>query len=121
MEYKFRYYSEEYKELLPVLDIDFVNDCFYILPFAELEGGNQIEVKGLDKLEQYIGLEDQHGIKIYDGDKVYIDHPCWREEAKVQFINGSFVFVVKSNQAIIPGWTIEKETWKLKIIGTIHD
>ena len=69
---KYRYYLLEYKELLPVLCIDFVNDCFYVLPFAELEGGSQIEVRGLEKLEQYTGQVHEKR-EVFEGD--VFQHP----------------------------------------------
>ncbi len=61
MKPEFVYYSQEYKELLPVLEIDFVNDCFYVLPTAELEGGNWIAVQGLEKLQQVSGKDSHEG------------------------------------------------------------
>jgi len=57
METKYRAWIYEYKELCKALSIDFVNNTFYVLPELELKGGQQIEIRGLDRLEKYI-LDD---------------------------------------------------------------
>ncbi|MGE5822818.1 MAG: YopX family protein [Nitrososphaerota archaeon] len=67
-ELKFRIFVEEYKQLCEVLSIDFVNDYCCVLPEDELEGWNQIIVKGLEKLEQFTGRYDNNGEEVYVGD-----------------------------------------------------
>jgi hypothetical protein len=77
MPFPYRAYLKDYKELCSVLCIDFVNDCFYVLPYAELEGGSQIEVKGLENLRKFSGEYDKNKTPIYEKDvlKVY-EHCC---------------------------------------------
>ena len=69
---RFRIWVEEYQELCRVLDVDFVNDVCFVLPSAELVGGDQIPVYGLQNLEQYTGLHDAIGAEIYESDIVKI-------------------------------------------------
>lgn len=75
---KFRAYIKEYNEMCDVLNIDFVNRCFYVLPYDELEGGNQIEIKDFYLLEQFTGLKDKNGKEAWSNDlrkynnKIYI-------------------------------------------------
>ena len=56
-EHKYRAYIEEYDEVLPVLFIDFMNNAFCVMPIAELEGRNQIEIKDrMNLLDQFTGI-----------------------------------------------------------------
>ena len=67
--HKYRAYIEEYDEILPVLFIDFVNNAFCVIPTAELEGGNQIEIKDrMNLLDQFTGKRDNNGKDIYKND-----------------------------------------------------
>jgi uncharacterized phage protein (TIGR01671 family) len=86
---RFRYYSKEYNEICEVLYIDFVNNEFCILPTAELEGGSQVVVGGLDRLEQYIGLGDKDGVELYEGDIVEADNFNPKHYI-IEFIEGAF-------------------------------
>jgi len=75
---KFRAWIEEYQELCDVPYIDFCNNCFYILPYAELEGGNQIEIKDkMHLLEQFTGQKDRTGTELYENDIVKVIYDDW--------------------------------------------
>ena len=127
MKTKYRAWIEEYKELCRVLSIDLVNDSFCVLPTAELEGGGQVEIKGLDKLEEYININDDNGTEVYlhdiinviektiEADKVItgiiiydegfgaymVDFPYWGESRTLSdFIDSGLLVVGNEHQNI---------------------
>jgi len=107
---KARAWLEDYKELLPVCSIDFVNDEFCVLPYAELEGGGQITVKGLDKLEWFTGLQDNRHKDIYEGDIIDLR------------LKGIYTVNLDIEQAgYVCGVWCGSEFSKGKIIGNIHE
>lgn len=115
---KFRAWVDEYEELLPVLSIDFVNDFFCVLPEAELEGGNQVAIKGLEKLEKFTGLYDRHGVEICEGDVV-----VWRVNGHsrigpIVFDSGCFCLGKDGEGFEICNDWLRGE---YEVVGNIHD
>ena len=75
--------------------------------------------------EQWTGLSDQDGIKIYAGDIVWTDHNIGAggvviHEGIVKYSYGSFV-VLAANIIQTDIADLSRNKWKLKIVGNIHE
>jgi len=69
------------------------------------------------------GITDIKGFEIFEGDIVYIDSITGGSESIVEFIDGSFSFVCKSQHVtgqILNGLNIRLRNWKLEIRGHIN-
>lgn len=85
-------------------------------------GDLETETDGEYILMQFTGLHDKNGVDVYDGDIVQIIHPAWRENATVEFSDGSFIFKqIRGERSCIPGWTFMREIWEVEVIGNIYE
>jgi len=84
----------------------------------------RFEIKN-DTLGQFIGITDNKGYELYEGDVVDIHHPCWSEKCVIEFKHGSFIFrCISKNDVqntVVPGYTFMKEKLEVELIGNIHE
>lgn len=110
-EIKFRYWDTDIKRMLYLENRD--------VPVCFCKDNNF-------PLLQFTELKDKNGVEIYEGDIVQIQHPCWVENTKVIFIDGSFVCEQlekhpKNSGKSCPSFRdIMRSNWKLEVIGNIY-
>ena len=121
--FHFKAYVKEYDEVCDVLYIDFVNNYFAVTPFAELEGGNQVQVFGLEKLMQYTGINDIDGNEIYGGYIVEYIH-SFREHkynCYVKYMISEYnLYILNTNIPLIKLSEELIKKFNVKIIGNIY-
>lgn len=73
---------------------------------------------------QYIGFCDKKGNKIFEGDLVEIQHPCWTAKCVTVFRDGAFYFEEINNpisNSQVRADTFLQEKWQIEIVGNTND
>ena len=104
-----------------------------VFDITQIENGDPIdEICDSPLLKKYkiiarllcSGIKDKHGVKIFEGSKVSIIHPCWEAKCITEIIDGSFIFRELNNpvrNATAPSYSCMREKWELEVTGNIHD
>ncbi len=120
-EIKFRAWDKQYKQMVPVGRIDFINkEIDFIENFNEPKGWDHFEIM------QYTGLKDKNGVEIYEGDVVsYYDSTTMWLTSKVIDVGGAFAIETLENPILLNDFTGQyiydgHNIDELEIMGNIY-
>jgi uncharacterized phage protein (TIGR01671 family) len=120
-EYKFRGYIKQYLGMKGYFVYGLL--ARYNNELATIISGEKIYVVESKTVGQYTGLPDKNNVEIYEGDRVKLIDSQNRELiCNVEYIVGSFWYVIQHNQLTIGMWEYYNFGNKtVEVIGNIHD